>query len=102
MTAPDLTPAEARAEVEAFLGEGWTCAAWNQVGEEGATCAVNARRQAGMRVWGTGPTYRAAVEALKQAWRDAVRPWVEAASNAYNNADMHEEVVARVLKEDAK
>ena len=72
---PDLTPAEARAEVEAFMGEGWTVDAH----------APNDPCLAGVRAWwhsdalvglhSDATTLRAAVDALFQAWRDAVRPW---------------------------
>ena len=80
MTAPDLTPAEARAEVEAFMGEGWNVT----ISSESPAVFVHAfLPQPGpfACVDGHGPTYRAAVDALKQAWRDAVRPWVREASN---------------------
>ncbi len=74
---PDLTPAEARAEIEAFMGEGWsvTCCP-----HKDGDMVVVAQR-AGCHQYGYGPTYRAAVDALKAAWRDAVRPWVREASN---------------------
>jgi len=90
----DLTPAEARAEVEAFMGESWKVRVQaSEYRHVWADCGM-------CRVEGHEPTFRAAVDALKAAWRDAVRPWVTEASSAYNNADMHEEVIARVLQED--
>ena len=54
-------------------------------------------------------TYRAAVDALKTAWRDAVRPWVIAGvkaghENVADNGDglleLPATIVARVLKEE--
>lgn len=80
MTDRDLTPEEARAELEAFLGNEWAVIAPERDGTEdaGEECYVSAwRGVVGMHEF--APTYRAAVDALKQAWRDAVRPWVEAA-----------------------
>lgn len=102
MTYRDLTPDEARAEIEAFMGEGWQ----SEAGASGelVTLAVYGPR---MRVRVAEPTYRAAVDALKAAWRDAVRPWVcTAAQYTYeatlaNNEDKSA-IVARVLKEDSK
>ena len=107
MTDRDLTPAEARAEVEAFMGEGFKChAEW---GYNGAFVIAYTVEADDVRVGSTDhPTYRAAVDALKSAWRDAVRPWVEAAIEAkLDTADVDgyapdEVVVARVLKEDSK
>lgn len=70
----DLTPAEARAEVEAFMGEGY------EVGFILDADHVYVDAENGpVRVFGAAPTYRAAVDALKAAWRDAVRPWAEQA-----------------------
>ena len=77
MTAPDLTPAEARAEVEAFMGEGWRATARESSIVRGAF-VVKAQR-GDIVVGAMKDTYRAAVSALKQAWRDAVRPWVRSA-----------------------
>lgn len=74
----DLTPAEARAEVEAWLGEGWITDAVQfpdgnkQLHAERGPVRLDVRTR----------THRAAVAALKQAWRDAVRPWMEAAIEA--------------------
>ena len=80
MTAPDLTPAEARAEVEAFMGEGWRFMAYEYEAHDGARpvpCVYCEQLHVdGIELRFTGPTYRAAVDALKQAWRDAVRPWI--------------------------
>jgi len=106
MTDRDLTPEEARAEVAAFMGPRWDCGALI-VGA--STRLVIASREAGRgaSVEGRGPTYRAAVSALKQAWRDAVRPWMEAAIDAkLDTADVdgyapNERVIARVLGEDS-
>jgi len=114
MTAPDLTAAEARAEVEAFLGEWWTV----KLADWGTPKAVIAdHSRVGVRVRGDAPTYRAAVAALKQVWRDVVRPWVREAfaegelhgieeMNHKNDIGTSEERAAkrlsRVLKEDAK
>jgi len=78
VTAPDLTPAEARAEIEAFMGDGWKFGA--HASNTGYYAYAHSPDFA-VRVDGLGPTYRAAVSALKQAWRDAVRPWVREASN---------------------
>lgn len=76
----DLTPAEARAEIKAFMGEGWT--ARTEVSLLSPGVWVEARREdAVLLSTNAHPTYRAAVSALLQAWRDAVRPWVREASN---------------------
>lgn len=115
----DLTPEEARAEVEAFMGEGWVVDAH----------AANDPCSGGVRAWLHSPsgalvglhsdatTLRAAVDALKQAWRDAVRPWVDEAMDAGALLDRDEanhkssierrdaayaEELARLLKEDSK
>ena len=110
MEPRDLTPEEARAEVEAFMGPGWTCGA-TIVGV--ATRLAYARRfvagRTTVEVEGKAPTYRAAVDALKAAWRDAVRPWcVQCANEGHNAVDRHGNIVegagsivARVLKEDS-
>jgi len=105
VTAPDLTPEEARAEVEAFMGEGWDSDALT-VGV--ATRLAYARRfvagRMNVEVEGKANTYRAAVAALKQAWRDAARPWMEAAIEAkLDTADVDgyaptERVVDRVCE----
>ena len=96
MTDRDLTPEEARAEVEAFMGEGWVVDAH----------AANDPCSGGVRAWLHSPsgalvglhsdatTLRAAVDALKAAWRDAVRPWVVKAGNAWD-MDMTDEWNAR-------
>lgn len=105
MSDRDLTPAEARAEVEAFMGESWTCDAFPsfRAGNEPRAYAACGD----VRVLGGGPTYRAAVSALKAAWRDAVRPWMERAIEAkLDTADVDgyapdERVIARVLGEEA-
>lgn len=104
----DLTPAEARAEVEAFLGSEWKVSqlgVGKGTGEAFVQCA-----NGGVRVFETGPTYRAAVSALKAAWRDAVRPWcvrtVEEVDGCIdldgNIVDQPAKIVRRVLKEDDK
>lgn len=108
MTDRDLTPEEARAEVEAFLGSEWTVIAPAPDGSEdaGEECYVSAWRGP-VAAHYFAPTFRAAVSALKAAWRDAVRPWVfrsvnEAKDNvAYGGGCIREweEVVARVLEE---
>ena len=73
----DLTPAEARAEIEAFMGDGWKFGAH---ASNTGYYAYAHRPDFAVRVDGLGPTFRAAVSALKQAWRDAVRPWVSKAA----------------------
>ena len=97
---PDLTPAEARAEIKAFMGEGWT--ARTEVSLLSPGVWVEARREdAVLLSTNAHPTYRAAVSALLQAWRDAVRPWVVKASNEWD-MDMTDEWNARrVLGEEA-
>ena len=98
----DLTPAEARAEIEAFMGEGWTVDAH----------APNDPCLAGVRAWwhsdalvglhSDATTLRAAVDALFQPWRDAVRPWCAAAwGSGYGAARFadKERELSRVLKE---
>ena len=96
MTDRDLTPAEARAEVEAFMGEGWT------VDVHGFVLEVNIEAKRGNVVvfsgWHRSP--RAAVAALKQAWRDAVRPWVVKAGNAWDEVMTDEWNAREVLGED--
>lgn len=77
LTDRDLTAAEARAEIEAFLGSEWTVITPERDGTEdaGEECYVSAWSGAvGLHEF--RPTYRAVVDALKAAWRDAVRPWV--------------------------
>ena len=108
MTAPDLTPAEARAEVEAFMGPEWASYSFYPGGRTKGH-SVSARR-GHLSIAGYGESFRAAVSALKQAWRDAVRPWCnECALDAVQlhtgdlpNADECRYAVARVLKEDDK
>jgi len=68
---PDLTPTEARSEVEAFMGEGWSVQVWPKLP---MMFAAHASGRVNLCYDGS-TTYRAAVAALKQAWRDAVRPW---------------------------
>lgn len=84
-TAPDLTPAEARAEIEAFMGDGWKFGA--HASNTGYYAYAHSPDFA-VRVDGLGPTYRAAVSALKAAWRDAVRPWCERSALRYHH-DRH-------------
>ena len=82
MADRDLTPAaathdtpygasEARAEVEAFMGEGWMCD--GSVHHDGD--AVVWAQRSGCHQYGIAPTFRAAVDALKAAWRDAFDAW---------------------------
>ena len=106
-TAPDLTPAEARAEIEAFMGDGWKFGAH---ASNTGYYAYAHRPDFAVRVDGLGPTFRAAVSALKQAWRDAVRPWMQKADEqAFAEGFAYEkyrkqrttqgERISRVLKE---
>lgn len=112
----DLTPAEARAEIEAFMGEGWRGTAWTE-GDAHFVGAYPAHAAQWTLRSRESLTYRAAVDALKTAWRDAVRPWVvEAFSEGElggieemshkNDIDASEKRAAvrisRVLKEDDK
>ena len=103
MTDRDLTPDEARAEVEAFMGEGWT----HYVGKNDDETWVKSTHGY-VTLFGCAPTLRPVVDALKAAWRDAVRPWMEAAIEAkLDTADVDgyapdEVVIARVLKEGYK
>lgn len=117
MADRDLTPAaathdtpygasEARAEVEAFMGEGFRCIVTQAITRTAQPChrfRVCAVRS-GITNQATGPTYRAAVDALKAAWRDAVRPWMEAAIEAkLDTADVdgyapNERVIDRVCE----
>jgi len=82
----DLTPTEARAEVEAFMGEGWSATAWESDIVRGMF-VVKAQR-GDIVVGAMKDTYRAAVSALKAAWRDAVRPWCERSALRYHH-DRH-------------
>lgn len=101
MTDRDLTPAEARAEVEAFMGEGWMVGALLKGPEIlGSTPEVCAQRD-GVSLYGAGATLRAAVDALKTAWRDAVGPWVESALVVGWDHGPSAANSARVLKEDS-
>lgn len=103
MTERDLTPEEARAEIEAFLGVGWRCIATQAITRTAQPChrfRVCAVRS-GITNQATGPTYRAAVSALKAAWRDAVSPWVEATAAAIPQ-EIRKQAIANVLKEDDK
>ena len=114
MTDRDLTPEEARAEVKAFMGEGWhvTFVRPPDFPDRIYACAwLPCVRAGDFKVRVESPcclTARAAVDALKAAWRDAVRPWMEAAIEAkLDTADVDgyapdEVVIARVLKEDSK
>ena len=98
-TAPDLTPAEARAEIEAFMGDGWKFGA--HASNTGYYAYAHSPDFA-VRVDGLGPTFRAAVDALLSAWRDAVRPWCAAAwGSGYGAARFadKERELSRVLKE---
>lgn len=110
MSDRDLTAEEARAEVEAFLGDGWDVAAYPfpyYDGGKDMPHVVARYKGAVLALESDAPTYRAAVDALKSAWRDAVRPWMEAAIEAkLDTADVDgyapdERVIARVLKEDS-
>ena len=104
MTDRDLTPEEARAEIEAFLGDKWRVhdgALDNGSLFVGASCGW-------VMVRGYGATLRECVSTLKSAWRDAVRPWVESAFDEgcdyignEKNVEQHVRI-ARVLKEDSK
>ena len=109
----DLTPAEARAEIEAFLGPGWLDVSADELQPNHFMrpmryrVSVDFRQGANVHPYwftlrGYGPTYRAAVAALKQAWRDAVRPWCAAAwGSGYGAARFadKERELSRVLKE---
>ena len=115
MADRDLTPAEARAEIEAFMGEGWrvTFVRPPDFPDRIYACAwLPCVRAGDFKVRVESPcclTARAAVDALKAAWRDAVRPWcVECANEGHNDVDRHGNIVegagsivARVLKEDS-
>ena len=100
----DLTPTEARAEVEAFMGEGWRGTAWKEGDAHFVGAYPGHAAQWTLRSR-ESLTYRAAVEALKQSWRDAVRPWMEEAIEAkLDTADVDgyaptDDVISRVLKE---
>ncbi len=115
MADRDLTPEEARAEVEAFMGEGWDVTAFQA--EENAGAVYVTADKGSVSVDGVEHTYRAAVDSLKAAWRDAVRPWVDEAMDAGALLDRDEanhkssierrdaayaEELARLLKEDSK
>ena len=129
MSDRDLTPAEARAEVEAFLGPEWNVRAIvpPDLNDRCYMAAFIPCSRAGdfkVRVESPCcPTYRAAVDALKQAWCDAVRPWclntMELATDCvvswesssgdcweyqdeFSRKIGAEGIVARVLKEDSK
>ena len=117
----DLTPAEARAEIEAFLGPGWLDVSADELQPNHFMrpmryrVSVDFRQGANVHPYwftlrGYGPTYRAAVAALKQAWRDAVRPWMQKADEqAFAEGCAYEkyrkqrttqgERISRVLKE---
>lgn len=72
----DLTPDEARVEIESFFGEGWRCIVTQAITRTAQPChrfRVCAVRS-GTTTQATGTTYRAAVDALKGQWRAAVRP----------------------------
>jgi len=94
MTDRDLTPDEARAEVEAFLGEGWRVSFVRppDFPDRIYACAwLPCVRAGDFKVRVESPcclTARAAVSALKQAWRDAVRPWVVKADSEGFKAGM--------------
>lgn len=106
----DLTPEEARAEVEAWLGEGWRTNIVTLFGVYNVEAVMRSNML--VRVEGEASTYRAAVDALKQAWRDAVGPWVrDADTNGFDEGVAYERSrktrttkdgrVSRVLKEDS-
>jgi hypothetical protein len=110
VTAPDLTPDAARAEVEAFLGEGFSVWAGPQEDRDGngfGVFSINVEFATGILCLFSASevSYRAAVDAIKQAWRDAVRPWMEEAIEAkLDTADVDgyaptDDVISRVLKE---
>ena len=67
MADRDLTPAEARAEVEAFMGEGFKChAEW---GYNGAFVIAYTVEADDVRVGSTDhPTYRAAAREFVREW----------------------------------
>lgn len=99
MTDRDLTPDEARAEVEAFMGEGWKAEAFlGDLPEFYVTASTTIERGVWpyTRTAGRGPTYRAAVDALLQAWRDAVRPWV---AEAVHESGTHAARIAKTYDE---
>ena len=108
MTAPDLTPAEARAEIEAFMGEGWRGTAWTE-GDAHFVGAYPAHAAQWTLRSRESLTYRAAVDALFQSWRDAVRPWVAKAADQADlecgfgatDGNTRERLVSRVLGEEA-
>ena len=97
MEPRDLTPDEARAEIEAFMGPEWSASVSRVFATHYAEAAFGA-----IRVEGSGYTYRAAVDALKAAWRDAVRPWIVTAVQECDDDMTTDWNVARVLKEDSK
>ena len=99
----DLTPdaashaapygaSEALAEVEAFMGEGWTCHAWPGIHRRAYVVA----QAHGFELCFNATTYRAAVDALLQAWRDAVRPWV---AEAVHESGTHAARIAKTYDE---
>lgn len=96
-TAPDLTAAaaahaapygasEARAEIASFMGDGWTVMFTGPTSDEPQAWATAYRKSRDddeattfdVTVSTFAPTNREAVAALKQSWRDAVRPWMRA------------------------
>lgn len=95
MADRDLTPAEARAEVEAFMGDSWSVT--TDVMDDGdmSVSAFGTR----LNVHGWGPTYRAAVDALKAAWRDAVRPVAERGV-VFGLADLHHSADPAVVRQE--
>jgi len=91
----DLTPDGARAEVLAFLGEGWSASALSY--KHVPSRVVYAMR--GRLHFGAGKeTFREAVDALKLEWQEAVKPWVEAGVDAAQWGINKQDTVDRVLK----
>ena len=95
MADRDLTPAEAKQEVEVFLGDGWSAQAWPCE----SSYEVSAGRRNGVALHCFGPTYRAAVSALKAAWRDAVRPAAERGV-VFGLADLHHSADPAVVQQE--
>ena len=96
----DLTPDEARAEVEAFMGEGWTVQVYCHWPDDTPSKIRTVRCEQvhadGIELKFSYSTYRAAVDALLQAWRDAVRPWV---AEAVHESGTHAARIAKTYDE---